>query len=185
MSNKVTVNIFGQEYTISGTESQERIVQVASWVDAKMKEIEEAVGKFLPTTSLAVLSSVNIANEMFQCKDELEARIKVAKQLEMDTQHYKQMWDEAKSNYLAIKDEAVRLQKEKEQLLIKLQAKEREIEKIIQGQGSIKEEIQKGTEAQIKATEAKYKDLENNFFDLQMENIRLKSENEKLRGTMK
>lgn len=185
MSNRVTVNIFGQEYTIAGSESQERIIQVANWVDNKMKEIEEAVGKSLPTTSLAVLSAVNIANEVFQCKDEIEARTKVAKQLEEDTQHYMKLWDETKASFVECKNRVAQLQEENENLLSKLKAKDVEIDRIIQGQGSIKEEIQKSTEAQRKEAEARYKDLENNFFDLQMENIRLKSENEKLRGTMK
>lgn len=185
MSNKVTVNIFGQEYTIAGEESQDRIIQVASWVDSKMREIEEAVGNALPISSMAVLSAVNIANELFQCKDELEETKKVSSQLEGDIQHYIQLWDESKKNFLEYKEENIEIQKEKEQLMIKLQAKDKEIEKILQGQGSIKEEIQKGTEAQLKSAEAKYKDLENNFFDLQMENIRIKSELEKLRGKMK
>lgn len=185
MSNKVTVNIFGQEYTISGEESQDRIIQVASWVDSKMREIDGAVGGNLPTSSKAVLSAVNIANEYFQCKADCEEAKKTAAQLEADTQHYIQLWDEAKKNFLEYKEENIAIQKQKEELVIKLQAKEKEIEKILQGQGSIKEEIQKGTEAQLKSAEAKYKDLENNFFDLQMENIRIKSELEKLRGKMK
>lgn len=185
MSNKVTVNIFGQEYTISGDESQDRIIQVASWVDSKMREIEEAVGSSLPSSSLAVLSAVNIANEYFQCKDELEETKKISEQLEGDTQHYIQLWDEAKKNFLEYKEENIAIQNQKEQLMIKLQAKEKEIEKIIQGQGSIKEEIKKGIENQLKEAEEKYKDLENNFFDLQMENIRIKSELEKIRGGMK
>lgn len=185
MGNKVTVNIFGQEYTISGEESQDRILQVASWVDSKMREIDEAVGNNLPTSALAVLSAVNIANEYFQCKDDLDENKKIAEQLEGDTQHYIQLWDEAKKNFLEYKDENIAIQKQKEQLILKLQAKEKEIEKIVAGQGSIQEEIQRGTEAKLKAAEVKYKDLENNFFDLQMENIRVKSELEKLRGKMK
>ena len=85
MSNRVTVNIFGQEYTISGDESQDRMIQVASWVDNKMREIEEATGNALPSSSMAVLSAVNIANEYFACKDELEETKKIAEQLEGDT----------------------------------------------------------------------------------------------------
>lgn len=185
MSNRVTVNIFGQEYTISGDESQDRMIQVASWVDNKMREIEEATGNALPSSSMAVLSAVNIANEYFACKDELEETRKIAEQLEGDTQHYIQLWDEAKKNFLEYKEENAAIQKQKEQLTAKLQAKEKEVEKIIQGQGSIQEEIQKGIQTKLAEAEARYKDLENNFFDLQMENIRIKSELEKLRGGMK
>ena len=173
MSNKVTVNIFGQEYTIAGDESQDRIIQVASWVDSKMREIDEAVGGDLPTSSKAVLSAVNIANDYFQCKADLEETKKISEQLEGDTQHYIQLWDEAKKNFLEYKEENIAIQKQKEELVIQLQAKDKEIEKILQGQGSIKEEIQRGTEAQLKSAEAKYKDLENNFFDLQLSLIHI------------
>ena len=185
MSNKVAVNIFGQEYIITGEEEQERIVQVASWVDSKMREIDEAVGNRLSSVSIAVLSSVNIANEYFQCKDKLDEADKKSSQLESDNLHYIQLWDEAKKSLLEYKEENIKFQKQKEDLALTIQAKDQEIEKLLQGQGTIKEEIQKGTEAQLKAAEAKYKDLENNFFDLQMENIRIKSELEKLRGKMR
>ncbi len=182
MSNKVTVNIFGQEYTIAGVESQDKIIQVASWVDSKMREIDEAVGNSLPMSYLGVLSAVNIANEYFKEREELEEVKKISEQLEGDTQHYIQLWDEAKKNFMEYREENIAIQKQKEQLLIKLQVKEKEVDKIIQGQGSINEEIQRGIEENLKVAEERYKDLENNFFDLQMENIRIKSELEKLRG---
>ena len=80
MSNKVTVNIFGQEYTISGDESPEKIVQIASWVDQRMREIDEMVGSKLPTTSLAVLSAINVAKEYFELKKDAKDSLKLAEQ---------------------------------------------------------------------------------------------------------
>ena len=62
---------------------------------------------------------------------------------------------------------------------------EKEIKKILQGQGSMRQEIERGTEQKIKEARDKYRELENNFFDLQMENIKIKSELEKLRGENK
>ncbi len=185
MSNRVTVNIYGQEYTIAGDATQDKMIQVASWVDNKMREIDEAVGNSLPTTSLAVLSAVNIANEYFTVKEELDENKKITEQLEGDTQHYIQLWDEAKKNFIEYKEENAAIQKQKEQLTMKLAAKEKEGEKVMQAQSSIQEEIEKKVRVRLDEEKMRYKDLENNFFDLQMENIRIKSELEKLRGKMK
>lgn len=184
MSNRVKINIFDQEYTISGKESQERILQVAAWVDSKMREIDEAVGGKFSQTYLAVLSSVNIANELFSLKDEFEVSKKIVEQLEGDTQHYIQLWDEAKKNFQDYKDENLAILKQKEDLQDKLYLKEKEVDRIMRGQDSINERVKKIAGEKIKEMEEKYKELENNFFDLQMENVRMKSELEKLRGSI-
>ena len=39
--NKVTVDTYGQQYTVVGTESASHIRLVASFVDSKMREINE------------------------------------------------------------------------------------------------------------------------------------------------
>lgn len=185
MSTQVTVNIFGQEYRISGEESQERILQVASRVDRKMREIDEKAGRSLPLSHLGVLSAVNIANEYQQCSDEYEACRAAREQLEENAADYLRLWDEAKENCTRYMDENENLKKEVNELTVRLQNKERELRSMMDGQGSIREEIKKGVEAQIREAENRYKDLENNFFDLQMENIKMKSELEKLRGELK
>ena len=37
--NKVKVRIYGQEYTISGERDEETIIEIAGYVDNKMREI--------------------------------------------------------------------------------------------------------------------------------------------------
>ena len=39
--NKVTVRIYGQEYTISGERDPETIQEIAAYVDEKMREISK------------------------------------------------------------------------------------------------------------------------------------------------
>lgn len=180
MSTKVSVNIYGQEYTISGEESQEKIIKVAAHVDSKMREIGGAVNS-LSTSGVAVLSSVNISEEYFTAVEKADELKQVNEQLEGDIQHYIQLWDEAKKNFEEAKENNTNLLSERDSLKAKLVAKDKEIDKILEGQGSMQEEIEKGIEGKLNDAEAKYKDLENNFFDLQMENIRIKSELEKLR----
>lgn len=181
-SNKVTVNIFGQEYTIAGEESPEKIVQIASWVDQKMREIDELVGSKLPTSSLAVLSAINVAKDYFELKKDSKDSEKLAEQHLLDAERYMNLWEETKKSFQEFQEGIGNLKEENRKLQEKLELKEKEVQKIIQGQGSIKEEIEKGTQQKMKEAKDKYRELENNFFDLQMENIKIKSELEKLRG---
>jgi cell division protein ZapA len=63
--NVVQVQIFGHHYTIRGEADQDYILDVAGYVDRKMREITEK----LPVASLskvAILASLNIADELFK-----------------------------------------------------------------------------------------------------------------------
>jgi len=63
--NQVHVQIFGHSYTIRGDADQAYILDVAAYVDRKMREITEK----LPVASLskvAILASLNIADELFK-----------------------------------------------------------------------------------------------------------------------
>jgi cell division protein ZapA len=63
--NLVQVQIFGHSYTIRGEADQTYILDIAAYVDRKMREITEK----LPVASLskvAILTSLNIADELFK-----------------------------------------------------------------------------------------------------------------------
>ncbi|WP_035019939.1 MULTISPECIES: cell division protein ZapA [Anoxybacillus] len=68
---RITVDIYGQQYSIVGTESSSHIRLVASIVDDKMREIS-AKNPTLDTSKLAVLTAVNIVHEYIELKDEYE-----------------------------------------------------------------------------------------------------------------
>ncbi|MBI1797958.1 MAG: cell division protein ZapA [Candidatus Eisenbacteria bacterium] len=73
--NVVQVQIFGHGYTIRGEADQEYILGVAGYVDRKMREITDK----LPVASLskvAILASLNIADELFKERARLEAQEK-------------------------------------------------------------------------------------------------------------
>jgi len=65
----VQVDIFGSPYTIKkGSEDPEYIARVAAYVDQKMREINDR----LPVASVskvAVLASLNLADELFKERD--------------------------------------------------------------------------------------------------------------------
>lgn len=66
-SGKVKVTILGQTYNIKGDTSPEYIMQLADYVNQKIEEI----GNNVPagnSLQLAILASLNIADEYFQVK---------------------------------------------------------------------------------------------------------------------
>jgi cell division protein ZapA len=75
---KTTVDIYGQQYSIVGSESTSHIRLVASIVDDKMREISEK-NRTLDISKLAVLTAVNVVHEYIRVKDELEALKKEGK----------------------------------------------------------------------------------------------------------
>lgn len=181
MSEKVTVSIFGREYTITGGNSQEKVIKVAAHVDSKMREIDEATGNVMSQAALAILSSVNIADDYFTIREELDQSKQLCEQLEGDTQHYIQLWDEAKKAFLEYKEENTAIQKQKEELLLEITRKDKELQTLSLGKENFDEEVRQRTKEKINQVEESYKELENNYFDLQMENIRLKSEIDRLK----
>lgn len=145
-TTKVKVRIYGQDYTIAGERDEESIREIADYVDSRMKEISRGFSVSAPG-ALAVLAAINVAEELFDCRQKIEDLTQAKEQLEKDAQHYLKMWDEAKKSFLQYKESAARMGEEK------------------------KEAEERYQKLQDKCTE-----FENSFFDLQMENIKLKNE---------
>ena len=143
-NNKVKIRIYGQEYTIVGERSQDEIIKAAQYVDERMQFIGRN-SNLGSTTSLAVLSAVNIADEIFSIKEELEQLRTLNAQLEADAKKYVDLWDDAKKNVIQYRNEIEDLRKEA------------------------------SDDSQLREIQRRYKELESSFFDLQMENVQLKS----------
>ena len=81
---KLSVKIYGQEYTITGDRSQTYMGRVAAYVDEKMKQLSGV----LPNGSvseLASLAAVNIADELFANEHSVTELKNRNDQLENDT----------------------------------------------------------------------------------------------------
>lgn len=65
---RTTVRIAGKEYTMVGSEPSDYIHRVALYVDRKMQEI--GVMTNLATNDLAVLTGLNIADELIKAQDD-------------------------------------------------------------------------------------------------------------------
>ena len=150
MSDKVDVKIYGQTYTITGDKTQQEIEKIAGYVDDRMHLISKVMGRN-GTSAIAVLTSINIAEEFFDEKDEMD-RLKTAnEQLERDTAHYIKLWEDAKKNYKQLREAMDKMK--------------------LDGQKEDKK---------FKDLKERCSEFENQIFDLQMENIQLKSQLEKI-----
>jgi len=144
-NNKVKVRIYGQEYTISGEREEWTILKVAEYVDSQMREIAKYCVGTQPG-ALATLAAVNIADEMFQKKDEVEVLFKKVDESKRECDRYMELWEEAKKSFAQYKERA----------------------------NDAKEEVG-NAESRIKDLEAKISEFESAYFDLQMENMQLKN----------
>lgn len=69
---RTMVKICGKEYMMTGFESEEYIHRVAIHVDRKMSELKSQYVN-LNSTTLSVLTSINIADELLKMQDQLDA----------------------------------------------------------------------------------------------------------------
>lgn len=74
--NRVTVEIYGQYYTMKGTSNASHMKTVANFVDDKMKMNAKANPR-LDTNKLAVLAALNVADEFFKLRQEYEELIQM------------------------------------------------------------------------------------------------------------
>lgn len=63
----VTVRIYGENYPLRTTEPPARLEELASFVDARMREVA-ASGKVVVTSKIAVLAALHIADELFRLR---------------------------------------------------------------------------------------------------------------------
>ena len=152
MDEKVRVSIFGQSYIIAGDKGSEEISKIAEYVDNKMRLVSKMTGK-TNSASIAVLTSVNVAEEYFESLDEIEQLRQGKERAEEDLEHYVEMLEESKKSFQQNKEALQNLKEQKQE-----------------------------QEDRFKDLDKKCSEYENTIFDLQMENIQLKSELEKLRA---
>jgi cell division protein ZapA len=69
--NVIKVQIFGGEYKIRGEADPEYILEVARYVDSKMREINEKLS-VASLGKVAILASLNLADELFKERREKE-----------------------------------------------------------------------------------------------------------------
>lgn len=184
--NRVSVKIFGQNYTVIGTKDSGEILKIADYVDKKMREINEAAPD-MPRQMMAVLSAVNLADEYFTTLSELDETAGKLKKLESSILDYEKMWDEAKQSHLNTQNTISELESKNkivkdmlEERIAELEAtiasKDETIREMEKDSKKLRGDLEEASSNLVVEMEAKYKDLESSFFDIQMENMKLKGE---------
>lgn len=104
MANRVTVGICGEEYTFVADESATYMQKVAAYVDEKLDALqsEAKAGR----TAAAVLTAVNIADELFKERESSDA-------LRRQIKEYIDEAAKAKSEISELKREIFKLQSKK------------------------------------------------------------------------
>ncbi|MDR2457782.1 MAG: cell division protein ZapA [Clostridiales Family XIII bacterium] len=182
-TKEYTVRIFGTNYIVRTTNDEEFVNKVASILDNKMLEIARKAGN-IGQIKLTVLASLNIIEENLKTKIDESKVFSNNETLQEELKHYKELYDEAKEQFLSFQNENETLKNQVRNLetdlenlnskvssdeVVEKQLKEKE-EKITE----LKEKVDK-LESNLTENQEKYKDLENSFFEIQSENIKLKN----------
>lgn len=73
---KTVINIYGQEYVVKGDEKEDYITMLAGYVDKKMRHIG-ANSPALPSSKVAVLAALNIADELSKLQEDYDSLVKL------------------------------------------------------------------------------------------------------------
>ncbi len=193
--NKVTVLVFGQEYTLAGDMPRDYVLKLADHVDAKMREVDGGAGA-QPISAVAVLAAMLIADEYYSQDGDISSLLEQNKKLSENAQSYERMWEELKANYASYKEEVASMQSNRETLQRYIAEKDQQLSSIsaeLEEEKRYNEElrgrvdellakVQKSDNAPLEAQkkieelETRCRDIESSFFDIQMENIHLKND---------
>ncbi len=105
-NNKVTVRIFDQDYTISGTVSQQQMTEVAAYVDKRMSDLGRTLTKKIPSVSLAVLTAVNIASDLYETQNLVQEQEAEIANLQSRQESLEKLWENAKLSLKSYKENA-------------------------------------------------------------------------------
>jgi len=131
--NKVVVKILGQEYTLVSEEPKEYMQKISNYVDDKMEEIA-AKNKKLSTAMIAVLTSLNIADEYHKLYDATKAIKEEREKPLFELEEVRKQLDSTKNELNNLKEEYNKVLLENERF-------EKESVKLIEEIAKLKEEI--------------------------------------------
>ena len=77
MASTVQIKVYGKTYAVKRASKQINLEELAGYVDAKMQELSYASAK-TSTIDLAILTALNIAQELMELKSEVNAERKEA-----------------------------------------------------------------------------------------------------------
>ncbi|TCS78007.1 cell division protein ZapA [Pectinatus cerevisiiphilus] len=76
MENKLTIDIYGEQYPIKGDVDIEYMKELADVVDTKMRELVKK-NQYLPIQRIGVLTALHLADDYFRLKKDYDDLIKL------------------------------------------------------------------------------------------------------------
>ena len=144
--NKTEVTICGSEYVLSSEKSEEKIKEIAKFVDDELRHTSKLLN-VNPNYKSAILAALNISEKLMDTSDRLLKLQTENYQLDTDIKHYIDMWEDSKKQITNLK-----------------------------GKMSTEADKQSQSSEEFKKLQDKLHEMENAYFDLQMENVNLKNE---------
>lgn len=123
--NKVSVTIDGIEYQITGEKNEADIVKVAKFIDGELKQISKSAPS-LSKISAAILTSVNIADKLFDSNLENE---KLKKQIEELNDNYSTKTIDVEKEFDSVLNKLEEAEKNAEELRKKVIVLEHDLNK--------------------------------------------------------
>lgn len=158
--NIVTVRINGVEYNLKGEEQEEYLHKVAGYVDKKVKNILENNDK-LSTASAAILSAVNIVDDMFKKQREYEQFLDKVEQIQKKQKSYEE-------EISSLKGQLKHMQEYNSELEAKLK-------------NTTNSEYLKHKEDELRNTQKEMEIMQKTAKEYMSENLELKSQNKEIK----
>ncbi|MDD5824260.1 MAG: cell division protein ZapA [Firmicutes bacterium] len=143
---RADVTICGENYVLSGEKSEEKIKEIARFVDDEMRRTSKMMN-CNPNYKCAVLTALNITEKLMDSNDMLLKLQTENYQLDNDVKHYIQMWENAKKKVTDLKE-----------------------------QMSTEVDRQSQSTEDFNKLKEKLAEMESAYFDLQVENVNLKNQ---------
>lgn len=122
--NKVILRISGMEYSIRGYESEEYLHKLGLFVDRKMTEIVSSNNR-LSTHMAAILTALNVADELLKIKDEKNLQSDALQKLNSEINDLKKINERLKDENSVLTNSNTKLQLE----LVKIETELKEARK--------------------------------------------------------
>ncbi|HHZ20597.1 MAG TPA: cell division protein ZapA [Firmicutes bacterium] len=79
--NRVTLNVMGEDYIVTGNDTVEYIENIGRYLNEKIEEINKATGGGkLSKVQLAILAALQVADEYYKLRQEHEELLQLIKE---------------------------------------------------------------------------------------------------------
>lgn len=164
---KISVNIFGTEYTMLAKDSEEYVLELANKVDTIMKEIAKSNSRY-NATMVAVLTALNLADTLSKLEEQYAEVQEKLEQIQGEMKKPFEELNELRQESEAIKEQYTRMQSDYTKTQI-------ELGKISREWAKTQEEL-RDVKCELDVSKETINDLQQKLFENQIELLKAKKE---------